>query len=330
MHFRRKPYIFAAGFAAMIAATALAAPVAGASPVSPTNSQYSPYGPSIVCPGGQVIEKPNPPANFDPLTASNDNLLKYSYPPRPSDPKLHKIWLRFMTQPIDWGSCDPPGTKHLVPAVPTRGGLPAPGGGALWGGYTPNQHAYTDAESYITIPNINTGGTLYEWVGVNTAGTTSHPLVQAGGGYEDAFSANPFIWYEVYPQTPPIIPAGFVNHVGFTDLIFIHVNLTSGIGTYHLVDLSANIDHTYAHSGAGTVDGHAAFIGEAPDGHAIPRFDGLGFSDAQAYAPGLGWVGLSSLPHPQRNMVAPNGHILATTGALSGSGAFGLTWVQSS
>src|SRR5208282_689658 len=49
---------------------------------------------------GKILDRPQPPTDFDPLTAPHEDLVKYGFPRRPSKdltPKLRTLWERHVS-----------------------------------------------------------------------------------------------------------------------------------------------------------------------------------------------------------------------------------------
>lgn len=119
-----------------------------------------------------------PPAGFNPLTASAASLKKYGFPPRPTDPAALSLWSWAMKHATHYVPPNPVASS-VMHAPPTHSGNP-------WSGYTiPSNGAdYTSSEARWTQPAVagNSNYTNYNkapdasfWTGIGTSN-----LIQAG------------------------------------------------------------------------------------------------------------------------------------------------------
>jgi hypothetical protein len=77
-----------------------------------------------------VVSYPPPPAGFDPLTASDEALKRYGFPPKPdqqSDPKDYAIWKKMVLVPRKGNPILHPTTIHDGPAHLLAEPPPTPG-----------------------------------------------------------------------------------------------------------------------------------------------------------------------------------------------------------
>jgi hypothetical protein len=280
---------------------------------------FSPDGPAINCGNGLSLVKPNPPASFDPMTADNQQLEEYSYPDRPADPGRLAVWQHFMSNPINWGgpSCDlgPPVSigpsqspaPSELSADYTIGAASTPN----WTGELDHNNNYTDAEAEWVWPSVTgsnaNGQASSTWVSVNSTGSNTHPLIQAGTE-TDLVDLNEqyYVWFQAYGpgDEPDQIPASGFVHGGPGNLMSVHVNLVNNSeGVFHIVDISIGVDETFKYLNPSiTTDGHAEFITERTEecnepsfspNCVYPRLAAFGtveFTGAQVYSPSSGWL----------------------------------------
>jgi hypothetical protein len=206
-----------------------------------------------------------PPAGFNPLEATKEELKSYGLPPKPDatvDPERYKRWSKHLSQPLTFV---PPVLKIIenerIPEAknPTKVTNGVTSGN--WSGYAnldPSPSKYSAIEGEWIVPNAypnssRTNGTYYvsQWVGIDGIGG-SPDVFQAGtdgwvtvaGGKVSAQGV--YAWYEWYPAYP--IELGLAVHPG--DTIFGYIDaesttegyaylLNEGAGTYTSVTFSA-------------------------------------------------------------------------------------------
>lgn len=135
-------------------------------------------------PDGTVMTTNTPPAGFDPLTASAEQLSEYNFPAEPSDPAAAAAWTAAMSAYVS----DPAPGPLTVDTTDSNGG-PIYGN---WAGYvagdrTAVDHHYVAIKDSFTVPNIsncNTDDSLKElalWVGLGGADSgNGNDLLQQG------------------------------------------------------------------------------------------------------------------------------------------------------
>jgi hypothetical protein len=227
---RAASYSFAWSFLSLSAAIALCAAPAAAQD-SPRESrekgaEHHPMARAHV----------RPPANFDPLSASDAQLAQFGFPPRPdaaTAPDRYAVWKKLVTAPQHRLQ---PALEHTTihngraRLVSPRGGRPGPGRNAPsgiandaasvttmnWSGYAvvdganPFQSGTTVYGEWVVPVAQQAAGTCTgtwsyssEWVGID--GFTSSDVLQAGIEV-DAFCGNGSsmafysAWYEWYPD----------------------------------------------------------------------------------------------------------------------------------
>lgn len=213
-----------------------------------------------------AIQAPAPPAGFNPLTASDDELAFYGYPPRPDSRTAlasYDFWRKVVTLPVRrLHTTFQATTIYNGPAKIRSIGPHQPGTAATgvesynWSGYAdafglkyPFWVANTTIYGAFVVPVAQqafgacTGGWDYstQWVGID--GWISQDVFQAGieadaycsgGSTSQSYSA----WYEWYPNYETEI-SGFSVNAG--DVIYLYIWPTSRTtGEYYITDQTAN------------------------------------------------------------------------------------------
>jgi hypothetical protein len=212
-----------------------------------------------------AIQAPIPPRGFNPVTASDDQLAFYGFPPRPdalSAPGAYSAWHTLVTLPVQRVTTGfQQTTIYNRPADILSTGQKTPGStttgasSSNWSGYTVegsnNVFNVTNTTIYgvFEVPVAQqafgscTGGWDYssQWIGID--GWGSSDVFQAG--YEaDAYcsggSTSQFYsaWYEWYPNSETRI-SGFPANPG--DIIYLYIWPTSTTtGEYYIANLTAD------------------------------------------------------------------------------------------
>lgn len=284
---------------ALAAVLVLAAPVAGFA--QNNNKQLQPNEHPLSLPGATTIEAP--PAGFDPITASDQDLSFHGFPPRPDQTLNAKAYER-------WAKAMKASKVRIVPkleqtaifhgpAKPAKApntnlvenSLSAPTGKAGNTSYSNNWSGYVDfsgatsygSSSYYWVLNemvvpvaehpINTcsGGWFWgsEWNGID--GWNSNDVLQAGVEFDSYCVSGVYsgayysAWYEWYPNGEVRI-SNFPVTAG--DDIYVQVwNSSATQGYAYLVNLnndqSVTIGFT-APSGTSLVGNSAEWVVERP------------------------------------------------------------------
>ncbi len=284
---------------ALTAVLVLAAPVIAMAQLTTTPHKLQPNEHVTNLPGVTTIQAP--PAGFDPLNASDQELAYHGFPPRPnqgSEPKAYATWVKAMNHSrtrvtptleqtaIYHGPAKI--TKNANPtAIANNASLSLQPNNTLyssnWSGYVdfsgatsygPSSYYYTVNEMVVPIaqqrPGACSGGWAYgsEWNGID--GWGSSDVLQAGVEF-DAYcsgstkSAYYSAWYEWYPYSEVRISS---LPVTAGDDIFVEVWHTSSTQGYaYLVNYNTNkavqVGFT-AYPGYPLKGNSAEFVVEAP------------------------------------------------------------------
>jgi hypothetical protein len=199
----------------------------------------------------------SPPEQFDPLEASDRELVLYGYPARPDredQPDLYRRWAWIVTRPATviepqfavTNQGHAPGHKY---------GLPAGNGWAASIAWAPKDDAFSFVSGQWNVPNIaapKPGNCICSaWVGIDGAnddplGRESTDILQAGTthmgiAFGPAILHASYAWFEWYPADPVTIPnfpvaAGDTMHCLIcvyspTEAFIFLLNLTSQVRT---------------------------------------------------------------------------------------------------
>lgn len=145
----------------------------------------------------------SPPSDFDPLTASDAELLRYGLPRHPANDGRDEVKWAEPLRHAKMRSCGPtiPGPKHIAPVQRPSGTTYSTS--YNWAGYVATSHTYTLVEGKWTVPCYSP--TVYHasaltWVGLGGYGNSS---LWQGGTTEDETNGYKF-WYEFLPDQPNI------------------------------------------------------------------------------------------------------------------------------
>jgi len=260
------------------------------------------------------VAAPNPPANFNPLTASDDQIAFFGFPPRPDAgkaPDAYAFWKKLVTLPVK--RIQPTLRATRIKHGPARNVSiaepnlpPSPTGGAStnWSGYAivDNNNPFKGAKTYIygilEVPvaqqafNTCNGTWDYSspWVGFDGTGG-SGDVLQAGfdvdaycngGNTSTTYAA----WYEWFP-------AGSVYLTNFPlapgDVIYVYVWPSSTtVGNYYIANVTQNVSSSTqfnAPSGTSLVGNAAEWITEWFAGPMITNYLDIPWQDARAVLP---------------------------------------------
>lgn len=319
-----------------------AAPGAVASSVNPNA-----LAPDVIvtqCGGGIVARSVTPAAGFDPLTATDAQLVANDLPPRPTGTKELVVWRNFVTKhPQTRSTCNlrvghrgsPNRTRQTQssgPAVVTP--LDTSVHSANWDGNIADGQSYTDAFGTFTVPAAQGTSTAYSssWVGVGQGLSSRQPLIQ-GGSESDALGIPTYsLWWELYPQNNQQV---FSNNVHPGDTVYVHAHLSYNDDWVVVKDEKTGAGGTY---GLQTTsiwpDNTAEWIFERTEvGGYYPRLTDAttSFTGATAYGTGYSGTSLHDLPHywsSMWNCTSASDTELANAGPIADDGAFNAYWLN--
>lgn len=233
--------------------------------------------------GGRRTIFPQPPPNFDPLTASDEMLERYAFAPRPpqSEPEQLALWeeqmstYREMSPPVGCTGAPPPktGITGEVRHTGTEGTY-------NWAGYVTsapgNQYQWNDAWADFTQVNgaahfsCKSNAILSSWVGLGADATYSG-LIQAG---TDAFTNGTTAqWIEYWAgnwHQATYFPEMYVypgDYIGLN----ISYSVSTETATFEVYDQNTGVFRSVVIPGLGLqfYDGSTGdFIDERPAGEA--------------------------------------------------------------
>jgi len=244
-----------------------------------------------------------PPAGFDALKASSDELKKYGLPPKPdatANPQRYAKWSKYLSKPLTFVAPTlkiiendrNPLAQQLVKVKNTATS-------SNWSGIVltnPTPDKYTAIEGEWIVPNAypnstDANGTYWvaTWIGIDgdgtsdvlQAGTDSYVVVSNG----QIVSQSALAWYEWFPSYP--VTLNFAVHPGDTIWGFVEAESATtgyaflenvGAGTYTSVTFNAP-------SGVSLQGNSAEWIVEDPGNPEVlfPNFGSTAFFDTWAY-----------------------------------------------
>ncbi len=134
-------------------------------------------------PDGSVLSVPYPPEDFDPITATAQQLAQYDIEPRPIEAAALEAWN------ATYSDYDRPSEPSLRLRLPASGTLASTQYDSSWGGWevgTINQTAstYVAIKANFVVPQISTSCNFYStssiWIGLGGDTYNANDLLQQG------------------------------------------------------------------------------------------------------------------------------------------------------
>jgi hypothetical protein len=238
---------------ALSAGTSVASATAGT--VNPDT--LTPKVTTLNCGHGVTSEAFRLPKGFNPLTATNAELLANNLPPPPSGAHRYAIWKKFVEGEASGRYHTAPtcSFKHGhrgTPGSPTRGqaehanrahAVPqqtvSEQDSGNWAGNVATDNAYFDTYGTYQVPIAGGNGGIYEsssWVGEGLGTSNSDALVQAGTESDFTFGVG-FrydMWWEVFPELSQQVLS---TNVEPGDTIWVHIHYeNAGSATMTVLD----------------------------------------------------------------------------------------------
>jgi hypothetical protein len=269
------------------------------------------------------------PARFNPLTATDAELIANDLPIRPTSSSDVATWRKFVTGGVksESSSCAfvrghagvarpglASGAAHAPVSWSASGQLAA----SNWAGDLVGRHIYHDIYGYWHVPNVGAHrpprrlrprvGWSSQWVGIGLGRSRRLPLAQAGSEADVTASRSSYhLWWQVYPDVR------FQRYVGGTavhpgDLIYAHVHLSRNDAVMEIKDLRTGAGGTFRfiprRGSSIAADGTAEWVLErtervVPGPPVYPALaeSSTTFTSAEAAAAGVSRRGVGSLPH---------------------------------
>ncbi len=211
-----------------------------------------------------------PPAGFDPLTASNDLLTKFGFPVKPDDPSAAAIWTKQMqkvkaylaSKPPLSGLCTLPAREEpptqvsdATAGLQTSNGSQsvtssqAPHNSLNWGGMWNNDkpsNFYTSISATYKQPTFVSACTSTSghstWVGLG--GISGRPLMQVGTDHVRGNLSSDFAFWETFGGPVPtggqnVIPNMSV-HAGQPYTAEVYYDKNADVATFRVIDKNGN------------------------------------------------------------------------------------------
>lgn len=297
------------------AALAALASLAVAAPTASARTDPNSAAPAVAvktCPSGVTTMAVTPARGFDPLTATDSQLLANNLPPRPTGAKALKLWTKFVTTAKAQLSCDirighPGSTNRPFKPGGTAASNDCANGSecdsANWSGNIAIDANYYDAYGTWVLPHAGGTGGASEysctWVGIGQGLDSSHPLVQAGSESDNSYNiASYYLWVEEVPQESQVVLGG--SGANYGDTIWVHIHFASGSASMTVEDENTAFIRTVSVGGGISTDNTAEWIYERTEESGIypqlvdapPTFTG-----AEARSSATGEQGIGNLPH---------------------------------
>ena len=319
----------------------------GATTISaPTSAQQS--NAAMHCTHGETPAKTatavnglQPPAGFSPATASDAELAKYGFPPRPKSGNSAG-WLTAMRAwkakaPVNspaW-TC---GHESHGTAGANRAVVPDGLGGSSsttsykWGGNQvsnnwngdylgdyPSASLEMNLPAPVSSPNNGLNGEATFWTGIgrgNGSGSSGEQLVQNGvemGQIPGSFYYA--LWYEVYPQQAAVYVAPFT--ISFNDLLYFQSWYSGGTAHFYFGNLSHGQSASYTESFDGTTGDSAEWIVEKSGDELLAGWGPDNPFDMRAEFEGNngGWYCAGTAYHWSIHLINSSGQDIAHGGA---------------
>jgi hypothetical protein len=259
------------------------------------------------------MDNVSPPAGFNPLTATDEQLKCYGFPQRPqSGSHALALWTKAMS-----------GAKHWVPGRSAgEGHVPYTVYYGTWGGYVAqganNSTTFKEVQGFWTQQATNAtrdGHHIGDWVGLG--GFTSASLIQAGTEVYQGSTATYKFWYMnphsgctpttciVHYQATPTITSGQDVYVDVsydgTNAAYSMENLT--LGTFHTYyQTTTYFSNSSAEAVVDDKDFNGGTIPAWQPGHYVP----MNFQEEDAVNAANNWVGFESLVDDKLELADPN------------------------
>jgi hypothetical protein len=330
-----------------LSATVMAPAHAATAPANPNTAAARVS--TVSCANGVKSLLVTPAPGFDPLTATNPQLLANFLPTRPdaANSAALAVWRKFVTSYQPKPDCTPArATGRTGMQGPHTGLKPAKqaavspnvGGSyeqdsANWAGNiaTGTYWNYASATFTIQVPQAPSNSCAYssQWVGIGQGGSSTYPLVQAGSEDDACFNrANSqiYLWWEETWQNVGSQQAVTPAHAG--DVIFVFINVPNNCGTPIMTvdDETSGFAGNFAGGSRACSDGTAEWIYErTEEGGTFPQLANAAvtFTDASLTGPGVNDGALGNYPHYWSNMWncrADSDTELAAPGPIDASG----------
>lgn len=295
---------------ALTAGTTAASAMAGT--VNPNT--LTPTVTTLSCGHGVTSLAYHLPKGFNPLTATDTELLANNLPTPPSGARQHAVWKNFVEGEAS-------GRYHTSPTCSFRQGHPGTPGpltgarsghattkqvtvyendSANWAGNVANDEDYYDTYGTYQVPSGVTNGlglyTSSSWVGEGQGGSDTKPLVQAGTESDVVYDVREYyIWWEVVPELYQQVVS---TDVGPGDTIWVHIHFVTGSATMTVLDENRGEEFSVTYGGNIVPDDTAEWILERTEiGSSFPMLASNStttFTGAEANY-GAGVTGVSNL-----------------------------------
>ena len=317
----------------------------------------------VNCGGGIQQVLYTPAVGFNPLTATDTELVANGLPIRPTSAADLSVWRKAMTHPINTrtrtcglqsvsasAATTLPATTLPATELPATPAVNTTATTPNWSGYKITGHTYEDAYGYWTLPNVGAPPPPFaalstQWVGIGQGSKASLPLVQAGTQSsinEGCECDQYYMWWEVVPEFghQHVIDLGIV--ILFGNVMYAHIHVSNNNAYITLADVtdsdaSATFKYVLPKGTSIKPDGTAEWINERPTTilhDFFPLASGsITFTSAEVSGIRLSkrGVGSSSLSHTDINMwtcTKPKVQMARPLGFAKNGTQFTIKWLR--
>jgi len=279
-----------------------------------------------------------PPKDFNPLNASDSDLVKFGYPPRPTDSSQLQQWKSFVLNrkitalsTIDTLNKRNSLNVNTYPVTPPSGYDTASDN---WSGWlaTSSYNEWDQVNGHFIAPTYHSTpcspSDVSSWVGLGGDGNVG--LIQDGVSMESGY--NPIPWYEwVGPNNTGVAEQempGVTVHQGDSMEAYVEPGSTSGSWIFGLVDFTTNTSNAVTVTNIGSYyNGTTAeFIDERPEVNnqysALLNYSSDTWTSANVHDIYGYWnpVGNSALNPENMIMMDPSNNAMSAPSSLNSSG----------
>ena len=300
--------------------------------VSPTYTETLVGGGTayVFCLNGSTARSFRTPTGFDPLTATDDQLRTYGFPPRPSDSKSLSEWQSVMEA---WEPMT--GTPSLTVTDAQAAIISNP----IWSGWIAEPvDTFVSVQGNFTQPSYHSSSCsssrLVSWVGMG--GLHSASLLQAGTQIKSngpTYQA----WYEYLGPNGSGINLTIMNDVTVTPAdpihLFVSYQTANNIATFYVEDQTTHTNQSVVLTlGGECYDGSTAeWIDERPSVNGSPtnltKYVSNDWYFAKTQKDTGTWIDLGNTSSQDKAvMKTAGGKTLSAPGALTSSTTFTNDW----
>lgn len=302
------------------------------------------------------IKIPKLPSNFNPLTATAEELSKYGFPPRPTNKEDLAQWESLMkhAQKFVFPNFEKTTlrTHPLMDSTNTKATMGTPGTSHNWSGVidTWSKNGFDGVKGYWTLPNLVFNGegskVAYSsmWVGIGGSKTGSNGLFQIGTEQDmSPTGENYYPWWEVWAPhnggtNGQIKIKKFYVYPGDQIYGYVDYHPSTGKTWFYLEDVTSNLYTHFSEAGysADWDSSSAEWILERTEEKKnnvwyyppLAKVDNVTFTGAEAAANGNPYFAAEDYVSHITTMYDSVGHLASPQQGLSSATSFTDNWIQ--